>query len=280
MRLQLHDLVAAAIMFFFFCVPLAAVASSAAEVSAEFTNVTLSGPGLVMTAADIIQDEWKLPKKWNGKATVEVYIVSNLVVNVGYVTGSALYGTIWSRLNDLCPVKVGSTQTKKCYGDFFPFPTKYKEDGGAIKDGLDQIKVVSSQYKDLQTRNLLIGAVAGAYQAMSENQLNCYNADYPASNYRFCNVGYRVGAYTPDGHIQMQLSSDITDDNDGTFRCCESREAIDAKLDGLKSELMSVYPTTYGMFRNVECHLGCSDDQQADNVDVDKILAEVIRQKW
>lgn len=48
-------------------------------------------------------------------------------------------------------------------------------------------------------------AIAGAYQAMTENPRNCYNANNPkvsqaenaATNFRYCNVALRVGAYTP-----------------------------------------------------------------------------------
>ncbi|KAJ4347376.1 hypothetical protein N0V95_005473 [Ascochyta clinopodiicola] len=264
-------------MFLYFALSVTAASNNIA-LSAGGANASLTD--LVTTAVNIIQDEWKLRTEWDSVATIEMYITSNLVVNVGNITGSALYGTVWTSLDDLCPVKIGRNENKKCYGDYMAFDTKYKEDDRELKDGYDQVKVVSSHYADLQTRNLLIGAVAGAYQAMSENQLNCYNVNYPASNHRFCNVAYRVGAYTYDSHLQVQLSSDILDDNDGTFRCCESRDAIDAKLDELKEELMTVYPTTYRMFRRVECHLGCSDDQRADNMDVDKILAELISQKW
>lgn len=64
-------------------------------------------------------------------------------------------------------------------------------------DSLNQVVIKSSKFKDTQTRNLLIGAIAGAYQAMSENQRNCYNANDPATDYRYCNVALRVGAYTP-----------------------------------------------------------------------------------
>jgi hypothetical protein len=52
---------------------------------------------------------------------------------------------------------------------------------------------------------------------------------------------------------------------------------VDAKLDELKTELTGLYPKPYSKFRKVECHLGCTSDQQEDLVDVDKILAEMIR---
>jgi len=103
------------------------------QVSAAFANVSSSDPHLVMTAVDIIEDEWKLSKKWNGKATIEVYVVSNLVVNVGYVTGSALYGVVWGKLSELCPVKVGRNENTKCYGDYSPFTTKYMENDNDLK---------------------------------------------------------------------------------------------------------------------------------------------------
>ena len=74
----------------------------------------------------------------------------------------------------------------------------------------------------------------------------------------------------------MALTSDIIDDNDGSFHCCDSREAVDAKLDELKSEFLSVYSGGQNKFRLVECHLGCRDDQREENIDVDKLMIEMI----
>lgn len=170
-----------------------------------------------MTAVDKITDEWRMPTKWQGEATIEVYITSGPIVNVGNVTGSVLYGTIWGHLDILCPVRVGRNDMKKCIeATALPFDVSYKEDSGSLKrknsalgnhlmytdvvstiDSLNQVVIKSSKFEDTQTRNLLIGAIAGAYQAMSENQRNCYNANDPATDYRYCNVALRVGAYTP-----------------------------------------------------------------------------------
>lgn len=85
--------------------------------------------------------------------------------------------------------------------------------------------------------------------------------------------------------MYAEVRSDIEDDDDGTFRCCETRSLIDSKLDELKSELMSVYPTKSSRkFRNVECHLGCEDGERLGDdykwvgqIDVDKILSEMIK---
>lgn len=83
-----------------------------------------------------------------------------------------------------------------------------------------------------------------------------------------------------DSHMFVEVRSDIRDDNDGFFRCCESRSLVDQKLDELKAELTSVHPTSYSKFRNVACHLGCRENERADNVDVDKMLIELIGKTW
>lgn len=85
-----------------------------------------------------------------------------------------------------------------------------------------------------------------------------------------------------DSWISMQLTSDIDDDNDGSWHCCETRELIDAKLDdGVVKEFKGIYTTQRGKGRLVECHLGCSADQRAYKIDVDKALIDVINiEKW
>ena len=79
-----------------------------------------------------------------------------------------------------------------------------------------------------------------------------------------------------DSHIYIQLPSDIDDDNDGSFHCCETRDLVDAKLDKLVGELKSVYPIKRSMNRLVGCHLGCTSSQRESNIDVDRILADLM----
>ncbi|KAJ4310373.1 hypothetical protein N0V94_008487 [Neodidymelliopsis sp. IMI 364377] len=229
-----------------------------------------------MQRRDYIEDEEKLPTKWQGSATVEVYISSTPRISIGNVVGSALYGTIWQSLSVLCPFQKGKKKMRECSENSMPFSIKYLTDGGGIGDSIANIQIWSSKFENKQKRNLLFGAIAGAFQAMSETQRNCFDANFAETNYRFCNVGHKVGVYLPDGHLFVSLKT-ISGDNDGSFRCCESREAVDAKLDELKTELTGLYPKPYSKFRKVECHLGCSDNQQEDLVDVDKILAEMIK---
>ena len=66
----------------------------------------------------------------------------------------------------------------------------------------NQIHVISSRYKDRQVRNLLIGAIAGAYEAATELIRNCYYARDSAAGYRYCNVPLKVGAYTEGKYLR------------------------------------------------------------------------------
>lgn len=141
-----------AIMFFFFVQSAAAVNAGTAgmyhlpiqstfsltdKVTTNFTqdpSANLSGiapSDLVQTASmDKIKDEWKMPKEWQGNATVEVYILSDNVVNVGGLVGSALYGTIWEKLDRLCQARIGKTDQYQCKTDeSWSFDVWYKGNG-------------------------------------------------------------------------------------------------------------------------------------------------------
>lgn len=75
----------------------------------------------------------------------------------------------------------------------------------------------------------------------------------------------------------MELTSDITDDSDESWNCCETREFVDGRLDELLGEFKSVYPASRAKARSVECHLGCSEDQRLSNVHVDKLLIDLMK---
>jgi len=64
-----------------------------------------------------------------------------------------------------------------------------------------------------------------------------------------------------------------------TFRCCETRECVDWKLNSLLDELKSMYPTPSSKDSLVECSLACSD-RHRDSYDfysVDEVLKDVMR---
>jgi hypothetical protein len=85
-----------------------------------------------------------------------------------------------------------------------------------------------------------------------------------------------------DSHIYMSLSSDISqhqrpEDMNGDWKCCETREYVDSKLDtGDVERFKKLYPKPRSMLRNVECHRGCTNDQRMTTMDVDKRLVHVI----
>lgn len=91
---------------------------------------------LVDTAYDNLPDESKLVTDWQGGATIEVYISSDIWSNVGNVTGPVLYDTVWQSLAALCPSMIGRNNNKKCYPNFLSFPTKYKTDNNELRGKL------------------------------------------------------------------------------------------------------------------------------------------------
>jgi hypothetical protein len=86
-----------------------------------------------------------------------------------------------------------------------------------------------------------------------------------------------------DSHIYMSLISDIVDDKRyGDWKCCETREFVDAKLDanGDVQRFKDLYPTKRNKGRLVECHMGCSSDQRVSSIDVDKMLVDVMDKEF
>jgi hypothetical protein len=61
------------------------------------------------------------------------------------------------------------------------------------------IKVFSSYYKSNQIRNLLIGAIAGAYEAATSRPNNCWNPNriyVPGPTPKWCHAPVQIAAYT------------------------------------------------------------------------------------
>lgn len=86
----------------------------------------------------------------------------------------------------------------------------------------------------------------------------------------------------------MSLTSDWSriehgDKRFGDWRCCETREYVDSKLDagGDVQRFKDIYPTPRSKGRNVECHRGCTNDQRMASFDIDKRLLHVMdREKF
>lgn len=117
---------------------------------ASFSNAT--EPSLVQIAADNFPHEELFTKKWKGEATIEIYLVSDVVNTVGNVTGSALYGTIYQILDEQCPPQIGVKDHPTCYLSSQSFPIRYRKDGGntAGKFPAAAIEVCGLTFRALQ----------------------------------------------------------------------------------------------------------------------------------
>ena len=143
MLLRLHHMFATAVVLFPFILAAAAASSSLDSMPStpHSSTLALTAPApanisnvpdldLVQIAYDNIPDEEKIPTRWKGKATIEVYMITNVVNNVGNVTGPSLYHTIYEALTIDCPDSIGGNNNKKCYGKWHAFSTRYRKDSG------------------------------------------------------------------------------------------------------------------------------------------------------
>lgn len=77
--------------------------------------------------------------------------------------------------------------------------------------------------------------------------------------------------------MDVIIYSESLDSSVGSWRCCETREAMDAAIDGLLSEFKEMYPKPRSMLRNVECFDKCENWQTESNINVDAILEQIVK---
>ncbi|KAJ4379258.1 hypothetical protein N0V86_005303 [Didymella sp. IMI 355093] len=250
--------------------------------AAPFSGATESDLVQVAGGRDNIPDEWRMAQKnWQGQASIEVSLLSDVINTSGNLTGPLLYGAVWENLNILCPDKIGSNDNPPCWSGVRAIMIRHKDDDkeGGWSPTYLQLRVISSKFGKAAARKPLFGALAAAYEAMTHNDLNCFTVKDSDSNNRYCNVAYQASVHTEDSHIYMSLISDIVDDKRyGDWKCCETREFVDTKLDtnGDVQRFKVLYPTKRNKGRLVECHMGCSSDQRVSSIDVDKMLVHVM----
>lgn len=187
----------------------------------------MTEPSLVHIAgADYPHDElWT--KKWKGKATIEIYLLSEPRNTVGNWTGPALYDKIYQTLEAQCPPRIGDNNHPRCWPGSTAFPMRYRKDGGGTASkfpatafhvrmltfcapgDLGQIAVTSSYFASNEVRKPLIGAIAGAYEAMTTYDRNCFSANDADAGYRYCNVALEVKAFTEGKWLRSPLHAHI-----------------------------------------------------------------------
>ncbi|OAL48018.1 hypothetical protein IQ07DRAFT_589492 [Pyrenochaeta sp. DS3sAY3a] len=185
---------------------------------------------------------------YHGIAIAEVWIGQS-PVNVGDVTGSALYGTIWKMLYADCAFKRrGCSKGPREYA----FDTHYAFESFFIKKGQTRIKIEDVQFPNKQIGKLLIGIVAGVLEATTLNDASCWKQQTSS----LCHVGDIVRVNMPQkdskkSYLHVRLSGDPDGFAEkGLYRCCETRSLVDTAVDKYKDELTSVY---FGFRREVRC---------------------------
>jgi hypothetical protein len=130
---------------------------------------------------------------------------------------------------------------------------------------------------------------------MTEVQTNCFDllcktekcrSDHrptsAANNDRFCNIANKIQVVTATGHMNVEIFTRKNDNKGidypnefGSWKCCYSREAVDAKLDVMRGEMEEVFGKRE-KFRDVQCAGGCQPWEQEDMLDMDKVLSDMI----
>ncbi|OSS54581.1 hypothetical protein B5807_00477 [Epicoccum nigrum] len=231
-----------------------------------------------------------LPQEWAGTATIEVYMLSNLAHasdlpryfnQVGNFTGSELYGAIYQALLAMCAdADKDKDKEPKCDNSSpkHKFPSKWPKPGeGMAVYPNENSLIVEANYTTNQEFRLVLGAVAGAFEAALTLPWNCFLVKDKSKNNHYCNAPLEIAAYTERSFLRVFMSNTkYPRSGRGLFHCCETRALVDAKLDPLLPELKKLYPTPRGQERNVMCHLGCGDGDRDGNVNIDEILKQAI----
>ncbi|KAF2128429.1 hypothetical protein P153DRAFT_357781 [Dothidotthia symphoricarpi CBS 119687] len=212
------------------------------------TNDVLTQSRNITSQLSVAAVNDEVSETYHGEHTVEMWLGINRA-NVGDLTGSALYGMIWKALDVICD----RGRAHDCDSTSRAINVNYLNDKNKIDRGFLRLKVESGYWSDDAVRRLMIGSVAGALEALSNAQDNCFDA--PGSK-RLCNVSDRVKIHTISGNIHVFINSPT---DDGSFWCCQNRSPIDNVLDRLGSEWLSHSPMWQGkgFSRDVRCINAC-----------------------
>ncbi|KAF2124164.1 hypothetical protein P153DRAFT_390711 [Dothidotthia symphoricarpi CBS 119687] len=113
------------------------------------------------------------------------------------------------------------------------------------------------RFKNRQVRQLLIGAVAGIAEALSnQDSYNCFDAPTKLNHNRMCNIGDRINVNLPEGSIFVRVRGWT---NDGAFRCCKSQDAVGMVMAKMSPEMLDVWPQwrNPGFRSEINCLGGC-----------------------
>ncbi|KAF2025603.1 hypothetical protein EK21DRAFT_26998, partial [Setomelanomma holmii] len=181
-------------------------------------------------------------KEYHDYSTVQIWVGKNKA-GVGDVIGPILYRTIWGLLNDYCPhngdkCTLNNRDKWPCFKTHtlgvWPYP---------VEETSTCINEITAEYDNEQIRSLLIGAIAGTFEALTNQLLddvsgvrtNCYKV----GENKGCNVADVVRVINMRKHNDRQdfmyVGLSNFDTHYGPWDCCAGgkRELFDKAIDGL-----------------------------------------------
>lgn len=131
------------------------------------TNYNVPLSDLVQVSDSRWPEEEKMKAmKWQGWATVEVNLFSDVINTCGNLTGPLIYGAVWQTLNDQCPTKIGNNHSPPCWGGSTPLAIRRKSNDGGWEG--KYFLLGSFAYTDCAFQNL--SANSGSSAPTSEMQ--------------------------------------------------------------------------------------------------------------
>jgi hypothetical protein len=121
------------------------------------------------------------PPAQTGKATANI-LVGSSAVTVGTLTGTALYTSVSSALEKLCPTVTQTKSLTSCVATSVAIPKiQYIKDGSLFSDGELNVQVQVGNYNSTALRNAMIKSTAVVAEKASNKKTSCSSLQYTVS---------------------------------------------------------------------------------------------------
>ena len=121
------------------------------------------------------------PPAQTGKATANI-LVGSSAVTVGTLTGTALYTSVSSALEKLCPTVTQTKSLTSCVATSVAIPKiQYIKDGSLFSDGELNVQVQVGNYNSTALRNAMIKSTAVVAEKASNKKSSCSSLQYTVS---------------------------------------------------------------------------------------------------
>ncbi|KAH7076313.1 hypothetical protein FB567DRAFT_596919 [Paraphoma chrysanthemicola] len=211
----------------------------------DLLNITL--PSINMSV--MADNPWNT---WHDSSVAQVWLGKNRQA-VGTMVGSDIYDRMWQLLDQACPA--GSKFNECVNPQYVQFESRCLKTwpGGTIPCYTKIYDIYASWDTD-NIRKLLIGAVAGTMEALTDRPIQGGTNCYDIAGRKGCNVGDKVLVNFPDNGADakrrnyMHISIINTATGYGRWDCCEGnkRELVDKAIDKLGPEIINEFPQYWG----------------------------------